>query len=111
MPTPTQSLIAAAQEIHDVTDANGRTLTIRRLNALDRLRLFKAVGPTLGYNDRYLGLASLAFAIVAIDGIPCPQPANEPQVEALIERLGDAGVHAIGASLNREEPAAATAGN
>lgn len=114
--TPTQAIIAAAQATQDVTDAAGRTLTVRRLTSLDRLRLFKAVGPALAYNERYLGLAGLAFAVVAIDGIPVPQPATEAQVEAAIDRLGDVAIHAIGAALNPDapspgEPADATAGN
>ena len=57
--TPTQSFVAAAEHIRDITDASGRILTIRRPSTLDRLHLFKAVGPTLAANDRYLGLAML----------------------------------------------------
>lgn len=109
--TPTQSFVAAANHSWDVTDANGRTLTIHRLTALDRLRLFKSVPRHLTYNERYLGQASLAFAVTAIDGVPVPQPTNDPQIESAIERLGNDGIDAIGAALLAEEPAAATAGN
>ena len=109
--TPTQAFIAAALDEREITDATGRRLTIHRLTALDRLRLFKAVPPNLAYNERYLGQAGLAFAVTAIDGIPIPQPTNEPQIEAAVERLGNAGINAIGAALNTAEPATATAGN
>jgi hypothetical protein len=109
--TPTQTYITAAHEFRDVTDATGRVLTVRRQTTLDRLRLFKAVGPALAYNDRYLGLAGLAFSVTAIDGVPVPQPTNDAQIEAAIDRIGDAGMAAIGAALNPEEPADATAGN
>jgi hypothetical protein len=109
--TPTQTYIAAAHDVHDVTDATGRVLTVRRQTTLDRLRLFKAVGPTLAFNDRYLGLAGLAFSVMGIDGVPVPQPTNDAQIEAAIDRIGDAGMTAIGAALNPEEPADATAGN
>ena len=34
-------------------------------------------------------MAMLAFAVSAIDGVPLPQPANEHQIEAAIDRLGD----------------------
>ncbi len=114
MLSPTQAYVAANQAIRDITDANGRNLTIRRQTTLDRLRLFKAVGPALAANDRYLGLAGLAFAVLAIDGVPLPQPANEQQVEAAIDRIGDVGMHAIGQALNipsPEEPADANPGN
>ena len=38
--------------LYQYTDALGRTLTIHRLTALDRLRLFKAVPAHLAYNER-----------------------------------------------------------
>ena len=112
--TPTPAYVTAAHEIRDITDSTGRILTIRRPTTLDRLRLFKAVGPSLSTNERYLGLAMLAFAVIAIDGVPSPQPANEHQIEAAIERLGDPAIAAIAASLNPEDTeglATATEGN
>ena len=109
--TPTQAFVTAAQHSWDVTDALGRRLTIHHLTALDRLKLFKAVPVHLAYNERYLGQACLAFAVNAIDGIPVPQPTNDPQIDAAIERLGNEGIDAIGEALRPEEPATATAGN
>lgn len=112
--TPTQSYLAAASQTLDVIDASGRSLTIRRPTTVDRLRLFKAVGSSLSTNDRYLGLAMLAFTVVAIDGVPVPQPANEHQIEVALERLGTAALDAIAACLDpadREGLAVATEGN
>ena len=111
MQTPTQSYIAAAQATQVVSDAAGRVLTVRRTNTLDRLRLFKALGPALAENERYLGLACLAFAVTAIDGVPMPQPTNEAQLEAAIERIGDDGIAAIAATLRTKDPADAAPGN
>ena len=111
MQTPSQAYVAAAQVTKDVIDAAGRTLTIRRINTLDRLRLFKALGPSLAENDRYLGLACLAFAVTAIDGIPIPQPTNEAQLESAIERIGDTGIEAIADTLREKDPATASPGN
>ncbi len=112
--TPTQQILAAAHQAFEVTDASGRTLTIRRPTTLDRLRLFKAAGPANSTNDRYLGLAMLAFTVTAIDGVPLPQPANEYQIESALDRLGDDAINAIGAALDpadREGLATATPGN
>ena len=67
---------------------------------MDRLRLFKAVGTNLASNERYLGVAMLAFVVDAIDGVPLPQPVNEYQIEAAVERLGDAAIEAIAAALS-----------
>ena len=111
MQTPSQAYVAAAQKTRDVVDVTGRILTIRRINTLDRLRLFKALGPSLADNDRYLGIACLAFAVTSIDGVPLPQPTNEAQLEAAIDRIGDAGIEAIAATLREKDPAAANPGN
>jgi hypothetical protein len=97
--TPSARLIAAAQAAPDVTDTQGRRLTLRRLTALDKLRLFKAAGPVLAQNQPWLGMAILAASVVAIDDVPVPPPVNEAQVEALVGRLGDAGIAAIAAAL------------
>ena len=112
MDTPTRQILAAAGERLTVTDATGRTIELRRPNALDRLRLFKAVGPALAENDRYLGLALLAACVTAIDGVPVPPPATENQIEALVQRLDDSGLTAVGNALEPplEEQADATQG-
>ena len=112
--TPTQSCVVAAQDIRDVVDSNGRTLTIRRPSTLDRLHLFKAVGPVLAANERYLGLAMLAFSVTAIDGVPLPRPTCESQIDTAVERLGDQGIQAVADTLQHEDTeglAVANAGN
>ncbi len=98
--TPSQ-ILTSEPEIW-VTDSQGRRLNLRRLTALDRLRLFKAAGPLLSHNDRWLGMAMLAVSVSAIDDIPIPQPGSEQQIEALVHRLGDTGIAAAASAL---EPA------
>ena len=100
MTTPSQAIVTEAVASRTIIDALGRVLTIRSPTTLDRLRLFKAVGANLSMNDRYLGVAMLAFVVSAIDGVPLPQPTNEYQIEAAINRLGDAAIAAIGAALD-----------
>ena len=100
--TPTETILAAAPPT--VTDAQGRRIALRRLNALDKLRLFKAAGPVLAQNQPWLGMAVLACSVAAIDDVPVPAPGTEGQIEALIARLGDAGIEAIAAALS-EPPA------
>jgi hypothetical protein len=115
MGTPSARVIAAAQAAPCVTEAQGRRLHLRKLTALDKLRLFKAAGPVLAQNQSWLGMAVLAVSVVAIDDVPVPAPGNEAQIEALVGRLGDDGIAAIGAALAEREPTpaevAATAGN
>ena len=47
-------------------------------------------------------MAGLAFSVLEIDGVPVPPPATEPQIESLIERLGDAGLQAIADAVAEE---------
>ena len=98
--------------ITTVTDRLGRVLTVRPLGPLDRLRVFEAAGAELSRNDRWLGMALLACTATAIDGIPYPFPNNKSGIEAMVQRLGDAG-HAALARALVPEPAAdlAMAGN
>ncbi len=113
---PGLTIIAAAAAEQVATTADGRRLTLRRLNALDKLRLFKAAGPVLSQNEPWLGMALLASSVVAIDDVPVPVPATEHQIEAMVSRLGDAGIAAVAAALRPDvvrQPAelAASAGN
>jgi hypothetical protein len=99
--TPSASIVASAAATETVTDVDGRRLTIRRMTALDRLRLFKAAGPLLSQNEPWLGMALIACSVSAIDDVPIPPPANEFQIEAMVGRLGDSGVAAVAAALQQ----------
>ena len=96
MTTPSERIVAEAGRPLTATDAGGRVL--------DRLRLFKALGPVLSGNDRYVGYAMLAYCVQAVDGVPVPAAANEGQLEALVARLGDAGLQAVGEALAEASP-------
>ena len=106
MDTPSSRIVAAASATVAVADAEGRTLTLRRLTALDRLRLFKAVGPVLAQNAPYLGMAMIAASVTAIDDVPIPAPSTEQHIEGIVSRLGDAGIAAAAAALKPDAPAA-----
>lgn len=99
MLSPTAQLTAAAANTVVVHDEQGRELVVKRLTALDRLRLFKAIGPVLSQNNAYLGMATLAASVVAVDTVPIPFPVTEGQVEGLVAKLGDLGVSAVAAAL------------
>ena len=113
MDSPTQRHLQSVHQSVTVQDSQGRTLTLRRLAALDRLRLFKAAGPLLAQNHLWLGMATLACSVSAIDDIPIPSPTNEAQIEALVARLGDPGLAAVAEALSpQHEPEPVTqAGN
>ena len=100
MQTPSERIIARAALALSAQDAEGRMLTLRRPDALDRLRLFKALGAELSLNTPYLGMALLASSVTAIDGVPVPPPVTEEQLESLVRRLGDAGISAVADALD-----------
>lgn len=98
---PSRRIIHDAHQVVCVRDTQNRKIEFRRPNALDTLRLLKAAGPELSQNEAWLSMASLAFAVTSIDDVPTPQPANEGQIEGLIDKLGDAGVAAIAEAIDR----------
>jgi len=100
---PSAQIVASAGQPNIVTAVDGRRLTVRRMNALDKLRLFKAAGPVLSQNEPWLGMALLACSVLAIDDVPVPVPANEQQIEALVARLGDTGIAAAATALTGQE--------
>ena len=105
---PSQAVIRAANRTFNTVDALGRRLTLRRLTALDTLRLIKAAGPVLSQNEPWLAMSGLAFSVLEIDGIPVPSPVTEVQIEGLIEKLGDEGLAAIAEAVKDEEPVSET---
>lgn len=94
--TPSQQVIAQVAAEERVKTAEGRVLTVRKVSPMFRMKLFAAIGPELSKNQQYLGIALLAAAVSSIDGEVVPFPATRLQVEALVDRLGDAGLEAAG---------------
>src|ERR1035437_4330455 len=94
--TPTQTVVKAAALTGDAVDERGRRITVKRLTAIDRMRLFSAAGSELSKNDQWIGLAALAASCIAIDGDQVPKPVSRLQIEALVDRLGDEGIAAVG---------------
>ena len=86
-----------------VVDALGRTIKVRRLSAIDRMRISRAVGGENSGNDRYVGYCTLAAAVVEIDGIAAPSM-TALQMEATVQRLDDDGLVAVANALKALTP-------
>ncbi len=93
--TPSARIVKAAQQTEELTDALGRKLTIRNLNALDQARLLRAVGAAQSANMTYFNMVECAAMVSEIDGVPCPFPANERMIDAAIGRLDDEGMACV----------------
>jgi hypothetical protein len=98
--TPSRSIVQAAAKTQKVVDKTGRNLLIRKPNALDTLRLFKAAGPALAQNEPWLAMAALAWAVMEVDGVPVPALTTESQIENMVERLGNEGLTAVAQHLD-----------
>jgi len=98
---PSDEILRSTNEVATITDDMGRTLTVKRPTALHTLRLFKAAGPELAQNEPWLAIASLACSVQSIDDVPVPMPTNEQQIEAIVQKLGDQGLEAIGRLLEQ----------
>lgn len=97
--TPSQTIIDAANATVTVTDPRGRQITIKDLSALDKMRLASLVGAQNVKNEVVMGYAKLAYTVMAIDGQPQPRLTTWLKVEALVQRLGDDGLIAIGTAM------------
>ena len=93
--TPSETIIKAANVTVKVIDARGRSIEIRKLKTLDRMRLFELVGAENSMNDRYLGHATLAYSVVSIDGTPLGRPATKLALEGIVQQLDDDGFEAV----------------
>lgn len=96
--------------VHDerratVTDSAGRVIKVKKLSALDRVRLFKAAGATLSENRMLQSYYSTAASVTELDGVPIPFPSTELQLDAIVGRLDEHGLAAAILALLALSPA------
>jgi hypothetical protein len=78
-----------------ITDSTGRTLTIRKLNAFDRMKLFQAAGAELSENSAWIAYALCAGSVTAVNGAPESFPTSQRAIENMVKFLGDEGITAV----------------
>lgn len=91
---PTQQLVAEANADHTVTDARDRVITLRKPGVLAQFRLIEALGES-AKNTTYVNMVLPLLFVAAVDGDAVPPFTSKMQVEALIQRLDDAGLEAV----------------
>ena len=99
--------VAPEAPAHEAADARGRKIALRKLNALDRMRLSELVGGENAKNEAYMTYATLAYHVASIDGDAVPKPATKAQLEALVQRLDEDGLAAAVKALPGLYPEAA----
>jgi len=53
-------------------------------------------------------MALIASSVAAIDDLPMPAPVNEMQIEAMVNRLGDAGIATVAHALQQSPETTST---
>lgn len=88
-PTPSETIVRAAQSTGTCTGASGRSYGFRKLGALDRMLIAKALGGDLMLNGVYASYAFVACSVSEIDGTKLAMPSTTRQVEAQVQRIGE----------------------
>jgi hypothetical protein len=79
----------------NVTDSLGRIIFFRKITALDRLRIFEALGAELSENQNYLAHALIAASVTKINTLDQPFPRSKRAIENVVDSLGDEGFQAV----------------
>ena len=97
--TASAALIQDAIQEHTVTDALGRKIKLAKPSPLAQFRILKAIGPESAANQAYVMSIYPLLFVAEIDGEVVNFPASDGEVEAIVLRLGDAGLDAITAGV------------
>ena len=108
----------AAGELLHVKDSLGRTLGMRKLDAMAELDLIEAAGGKNADNRQWMVRATLAACVTDIDGTPLPAVSDRNSIRARVKMVGAEGIAAVIEALAPEQAgvvadndAAATAKN
>ncbi|MBX9934553.1 MAG: hypothetical protein K2Y56_24060 [Methylobacterium sp.] len=88
-PTPSETMVRAAQSVGTCKCSSGRTYVFRKLAAIDRMLIAKALGGDLMFNGVYASYAFVACSVSEINGEKVAMPVSTRQVEAQVYRIGE----------------------
>ena len=98
--TASETIARGQRQTQSHPDARGRLIVVNRLNALQYYRLTKAMGAAAA-NPAAMDMATLASSVRRIDTLDIAIPANEREVEFLIQQLDFDGIAAAGEALKK----------
>jgi hypothetical protein len=78
-----------------IKTADGKVLVLRKLKAIEQVRLLRAIGAEQSNNQPYVRIVEAAASVESIDDVPNPIPRNEAQIDGMIQRIGDDGLNSI----------------
>lgn len=95
-PSPSEAIVQAAKKAAEVTDVLGRKIRFRKLGAGPKQDLAEIVGPDRIANHLVFTQAFFAYSVTHLDGEEIYPAASYREIRAMIERLDDEGIEAIG---------------
>lgn len=102
---PSDEIIEAANEITYVTDVRGRRFGLKKPSVLAQFRLVDLLGAETSKNEVYMAMVMPVTWVCSIeeDGVDedIHPPCSRAELEALISRVDEPGIIAIGAELTR----------
>jgi hypothetical protein len=99
MDTPSEAIIKRSNPTVTVMDGE-RNIVIRKLGPRERMRFFEILGPENVQNPAYFGYAMLAACVVEIDGDPVAPATSRRVLEAMVARLDESGLSAVGKAVD-----------
>lgn len=90
----TEALTQKALKTVEVIDNNARVIGLKKPSTLAQFRLVEILGP-LAENRVYMNMVLPLVFVTSIEGDPVSMPSTKLQIDALIQRLDDAGVEAV----------------
>jgi hypothetical protein len=99
--TPSQQIVNRDLKSLRFQDKRGRMIGVIKPTAAFRMRMLRMLGGELSQNPMYAGMAMMASCVRELDGELLPEPTAPLQVEALVARLDDDGMDAIGEAMRK----------
>jgi hypothetical protein len=92
--SPTDQVLAKANEEISVTDARGRVIKLKKPGVLAQYRLIEALGDSAA-NQTYMGMVLPLIYVASVDDLVVNPPKLKMHVEALIQQLDEEGIAAV----------------
>lgn len=92
--TPSEQIISKAMQEVEVIDAEGRKIVLRQPDVLAEFQLAEAAGASSS-NAGYMAMILPLTYVASIDGNMVPALQKKDHINALIKRLGHAGIAGV----------------
>lgn len=89
---PTQQVTRDANFTVEVEASDGRKITLRKPGVLAQFKMIEMLGGAAAANQVFVNMVLPVTFVVAIDGDPVSRITTRTELDALIQRLDEAGI-------------------